>query len=305
MCDTVDRFRAEELSMIQAGSLAPRLLTENSFALDRRSIPHNRAAESHGVDFCVAPPPLLSSKRGVDMRYVIAAAVALVLLLAMPALADDHALLTQFEQQMANAVAAGDAGVWDRYLDPQVIYVEEDGSYKGKAAMLKEILPLPKGLSGEIKVELLSYRQDGDTAVALFRQNETEHYFGQTIHASYLTNTVWKKRPDGWKQIAAQVLAERTDPPAMTVPAERFAQYAGTYRLKDSSPVYILTVSNGELSGARNGRKPAVWKMEAPDVFFIPGDPRIRKIFQRDAQGNITGFVERRESWDIVWLKTR
>jgi hypothetical protein len=36
-------------------------------------------------------------------------------------------------------------------------------------------------------------------------------------------------------------------------------------------------------------------------VFFIKGDPRIRKIFQRDRSGRITGFVERRESWDIVW----
>jgi hypothetical protein len=68
--------------------------------------------------------------------------------------------------------------------------------------------------------------------------------------------------------------------------------------------VYTLSVSGGELTGARTGLKPTVWKMETPDVFFIPGDPRIRKIFQRDASGNITGFVERRESWNISWLKT-
>jgi ketosteroid isomerase-like protein len=238
------------------------------------------------------------------MRNGILLTAMLSLAAPATALGDDRALLTQYEQQMADAVAAGGVAVWDRYLDPQVIYAEEDGSYKGKAEMLKEIVPLPKGLGGEIKIKLLSYHEDGDTAVALFRQKETEHYFGQTIHASYLTNTVWKKRADGWKQIAGEVLAERTEPPAMTVPAERLAQYAGSYRLKDSDPTYALTVSNGELVGTRNGRKPAVWKMEAPDVFFIPGDERIRKIFQRDASGKITGFVERRESWDIVWLKT-
>jgi hypothetical protein len=38
-------------------------------------------------------------------------------------------------------------------------------------------------------------------------------------------------------------------------------------------------------------------------VFFIAGDPRIRKIFQRDVSGQVVGFVERRESWDIVWKK--
>ena len=232
--------------------------------------------------------------------------IALLLLLALaaaPAFADDRALITQYEQEMADALVPGNVAVWDKYLDPGVIYAEEDGSYKGKAAMLKEIVPLPEGLSGTIKIELLSYHQDGDTAVALFRQNETEHYFGQTIYAKYLTSTVWKKRPDGWKQIEGQVLAERTDPPAIALPASQLAQYAGTYRLKDSEPTYTLAVSDGKLAGTRNGRKPATWNAEAPDVFFIPGDPRIRKIFQRDARGRVIGFVERRESWDIVWLK--
>ena len=223
---------------------------------------------------------------------------------AATAVADDRALLRQYEQQMADAVAPGNTAVWDKYLDPQVIYAEEDGSYKGKPAMLKEIRPLPKGLGGDIRIEILSYAEDGDTAVALFRQNETERYYGQTIHARYLTNTVWKRRAGGWKQIAAQVLAERTDPPAIALPANKLEQYAGTYRLKNSEPTYRLAVAGGKLLGTRSGRKAAEWKAEAPDVFFIPGDPRIRKIFQRDASGKVTGFVERRESWDIVWMKT-
>ncbi|HTQ14525.1 MAG TPA: DUF4440 domain-containing protein [Rhizomicrobium sp.] len=224
-------------------------------------------------------------------------------ILATPAFADDRAVITRQEQQMADAIAAGDVAVWDRYLDADAIYAEEDDSYKGKAAMLKEIRPLPKGLSGEIGIVLLAYHQDGDTAVALFRQVETEHYYGQTIHASYLTNTVWKKRADGWKQIEGQVLAERTDPPSVALPAAALAKFAGTYKLKDSDPVYTLTVQDGKLMGSRNGRPAAEWKAETRDVFFIPGDNRIRKIFQYDAQGRVTGFVERRESWDIVWVK--
>jgi ketosteroid isomerase-like protein len=237
------------------------------------------------------------------MRNAICLAALLVCTGGATAWADDRAAIRHYEQEMADAVAAGNVAVWDKYLDAQVIYAEEDGSYKGKAAMLKEIQPLPKGLLGEIKIELLSYAEDGDTTVALFRQHEIEHYFGQTIHASYLTNTTWKKRAGGWKQIAGQVLAERTDPPAIAVPATQLAQYAGTYRLKDSEPTYTLTVTGGKLMGARNGRKPAEWKAETPDVFFVPGDNRIRKIFQRDSSGKITGFIERRESWDIVWLK--
>ena len=239
---------------------------------------------------------------GGNMKSIFAI-VMLATAITTPAFADDRALITQQEQEMTDAVADGNVAVWDKYLDPGVVYAEEDDSYKGKAEVLKEIRPLPKGLSGEIKVVLLSYHEDGDTAVALFRQVETEHYYGQTIHASYLTSTVWKKRPDGWKQIEGQVLAERTDPPSIALTPAELQKFAGTYKLKDSEPTYTLTVQDGTLMGARAGRKATEWKAETRDVFFIPGDNRIRKIFQYDARGNVTGFVERRESWDIVWVK--
>jgi Domain of unknown function (DUF4440) len=222
---------------------------------------------------------------------------------AAPALADDRGVITAQMQEMSDALVPGDVAVWDKYLDASVIYAEEDDSYKGKAGTLKELRPLPKGMGGTIKVELLSYHEEGDVAVALFRQNETENYFAQTIYARYLTNTTWKKRAEGWKMIAGQVLAERTDPPAITLPAKQLAQYVGTYQLKDSEASFVLELVGGQLVGTRNGRKPAPWNAEASDVFFIAGDPRIRKIFQRDPSGKITGFVERRESWDIVWVK--
>ena len=145
--------------------------------------------------------------------------------------------------------------------------------------------------------------EDSNTAVALFRQNETEHYFGQTLHARYLTNTVWKKRRDGWKQIAGQVLAERTDPPTITLSPADLQKFAGTYKLRNSDPTYTTTVTDGKLMGSRTGRKPSEWKAETRDVFYIPGDDRIRKIFLYDAKGNVNGFLERRESWDLYWDK--
>ncbi|HSC61886.1 MAG TPA: nuclear transport factor 2 family protein [Rhizomicrobium sp.] len=237
------------------------------------------------------------------MRSVILAVSAIAALAATPALADDRAIITKAQQDMSDAIVPGDVAVWDKYLDPKVIIAEEDGSFKGKADMLKEIAPMPKGLSGNIKVELLSYSEDGDTAVALFREHETEHYYGQTIHASYLSNTTWKKRPDNWKLIEVQLIAERTDPPAITLPATDLQKFAGTYKLRDSEPTYTLAMDGGKLMGGRPGRKPSEWNAETRDVFFIKGDPRIRKIFQYDANGNVTGFIERRESWTLYWDK--
>jgi ketosteroid isomerase-like protein len=235
------------------------------------------------------------------MRFF--AMLAVLSLLSPPAPAEDRALITGYMQAMSDAIASGDGAVWDKYLDPDVIFAEEDDTYKGKADMLKEIAPLPRGLSGVIRVELVSFHEEDGIAVALFRQNETEHYFGQTIYAKYLTSTTWRKRRDGWKLIASQVLAEKTDPPAITLPAKQLAQYVGKYELKDSAATYYLQLIDGQLIGTRDARKPVTWNAEASDVFFLSGDPRIRKIFQRDATGTVTGFIERRESWDIVWLK--
>ena len=229
--------------------------------------------------------------------------VAILAALAAPALADDRVRITQYEQQLSDAITSGTPAVWDEYLDPDVIYAEEDDTYKGKDEMIKEVRPLPQGLGGEIKVELLSYHEDGDTAVALFRQHEAERYYGQTIHASYLLSTVWKKRADGWRQIEGQVLAEKTEPPSIALPASDLRKFTGTYKLKDSEPTYTITLVDGKLLGGRTGKAPSEWDAETRDVFFIKGDPRIRRIFQYDAAGKVTGFIERRESWDIVWNK--
>ena len=98
--------------------------------------------------------------------------VAISAALAAPALPDNRVRITQYEQQLSDAITNGTPAVWDKYLDRDAIYAEEDDTYKGKDEMIKEVRPLPEGLGGEIKVELLSYHEDGDTAVALFRQHE-------------------------------------------------------------------------------------------------------------------------------------
>jgi Domain of unknown function (DUF4440) len=212
-------------------------------------------------------------------------------------------LIAEQLQQLSDAISNGDAGVWDRYLDPSCVYVAEDGTVSTKAQMLSQVVPLPKGISGVIKVEIDSYHEQGDVAVAVFRQHETENYFGQTLHAEYLATATWGKRGGDWKLLAQQTLAEQIDPPAIAIAAARAAEYAGAYRLKGSDVTYQVTADGGKLSGTRAGHPPVELNAEAPDVFFVAGAPRIRKIFQRDASGHITGFVDRREGRDVVWVR--
>jgi ketosteroid isomerase-like protein len=216
---------------------------------------------------------------------------------------DARPVIAKQLQALMDATTAGDARVWDALLDPACLYVEEDDSVHSKADMMKENVPLPKGISGSIVVEVLRFHQDGDIAAAVSRDHETENYFGQTLHAEYLSTSTWRKEAGGWKLIAAQVLAEPIDPPAVQLSSAVLSEYVGTYKLKDSDTTYSVTSDGTHLSGARNGRPAARLDAELKDVFFVPGQPRIRMIFQRDATGRVTGYLSRREGRDVVWVK--
>ncbi len=62
----------------------------------------------------------------------------------------------------------------------------------------------------------------------------------------------------------------------------------------------VIARKGDALTASVNGSAPVVYQAEARDVFFVAGQPRVRKIFQRDASGAIVGFVSRREGHDIT-----
>jgi hypothetical protein len=133
-------------------------------------------------------------------RWVLG--IALVLLtpalrsapLAQPE--DVARMLERQTQELLNAVSAGNANVWDRYLDEGVIYLAEDGVRKTKADLLKEIAPLPKGISGSITVTAFEVRLHGDTAVTTHNDLESlaaarlDEYVGVYRLTSEITYTI-------------------------------------------------------------------------------------------------------------------
>ena len=58
-----------------------------------------------------------------------------------------------------------------------------------------------------------------------------------------------------------------------------------------------------QLLGGRVGRSLTPLQVEVRDVLFVAGQPRTRKIFQRDAKGAVAGFVDRREGEDLVFKR--
>jgi hypothetical protein len=225
-----------------------------------------------------------------------------VLAAPLPAAEDAGAVLKRQTQEMLDAVTAGDPKVWDRYLDPGMVYTDESGVTKTKAELLPELEPLPKEIWGKLTVSDFAVRRHGDTAVATYTSDEQEGYFGQVIAARYRETDTWKLGKDGWRLIAAQVLALRQDPPATALPAAKLDDYVGTYALTPTVS-YTLKKDGDGLVGQRTGRQPEKLQAEVADLFFVAGQPRLRKVFQRGPDGQVTGFVERRETWDIAWKR--
>jgi hypothetical protein len=202
-------------------------------------------------------------------------------------------------QALLDAVTYGDRGVWERDVDPDIIYVSEDGTVETKASLLEQITPLPAGITGSLVIGRFAVQAHGDTAVVLHVDEETENYFGHPLHAQYLNVATWRYRGGRWRLVAQQVLASQQDPPAIALPPDELDAYAGTYALTDT--IHVTIARDGDhLVATRAERKPQILRPEARDVFFSPGRPRSRTIFQRDAAGTIGGYAERREGRDVV-----
>jgi len=242
------------------------------------------------------------------VRATRALAVLAVLLAAAPARADEPApdALRRQTQELFDAISSGTAAVWEKYLDPQVRYGDESGTVAGKKEMVDGVRPLPAGVTGTIRVMDFDAALHGDVAVATYVTDEQETFHGARLHCRYRSLDTWKKTPDGWRLVAAQVLALREDPPAIPLAAAAKAEYAGRYALPDGLTYEIRATSGAKgdgLEGAQDGRKPETLVAEAPDVLFVPGKPRYRYLMRRDANGKVDALIQRREAWDLMWEK--
>jgi hypothetical protein len=212
-------------------------------------------------------------------------------------------ILKRQAQELVDAIGTGSAAVWNRYLDEGVRYVDESGTVMTKKQMVEGTKPLPDGVTGTIRVIDFNAVVHGDVAVATYVDDENEDFHGSRLHCQYRTTDTWLKTAKGWRLIASQVLALRTDPPPVALAASLRAEYCGRYALTPAI-AYEIRCNGDALEGQQTGRKAEELRAEAPDVLFVPGRPRYRYVFLRDAGGKITGFAQRREVWDLVWKRT-
>ena len=214
------------------------------------------------------------------------------------------ALLRTKDQALLDAIAPGDRKVWDAALAPDAVYVDEAGAVMNRSQFLEQLTPLPAGASGNLRITSYTAHIVGDLATVIHVDDEQENYHGQALSARYLMTETWRRDDGEWKLYLVHAYAVPKDPPAITLPAKELEQYVGRY-VGGPDLVYIIKLDGQQLVGGRKGSSMKPLQIEVRDVLFVPGQPRIRKIFQRDGKGKITGFVDRRERWDLVWKREK
>ena len=209
-------------------------------------------------------------------------------------------LLRAKDQALLDAVAPGDRKPWEQALAADAVYVDEEGNIMDRAAFLKELNPLPPGVSGNIKITSYVAHVSGDLATVVHTDDEQENYHGQMLTARYITTETWHREAGEWKLYLSHVYAALKDPPAISLSSQELQQYVGRY-VGGPDLVYLIQWDGKQLVGGRQGSPMKPLQVEVRDVLFIPGQPRTRKIFQRDASGKVTGFLDRRGGEDLVF----
>jgi Domain of unknown function (DUF4440)/Domain of unknown function (DUF3471) len=202
-----------------------------------------------------------------------------------------------------DAVAPGNKTPWQKYFAEDCTYFDEKGRKMDKAALLKDIEPMPAGYSGTIAIVRPESRILGDTAILSYDMDETETVFGQEMKARYHATDTWMRRDGEWRILAGQVLRYYEDPASGKMDTRKYREYVGSYILAPGN-VVTISVDRDRLYRQRGDRPKDLMIPEAADIFFRKGVEG-RLLFRRGGDGKVDALIDRRNNEDIVWKRVR
>jgi hypothetical protein len=205
------------------------------------------------------------------------------------------------EKKLQDGTATGDKITWGKYLAPDLLIVNEDGSRDNRASFLEKLNPLPKGFSGHINIKDPHFNFRENMAVLNFVADEYETAYNQQLHTTYGIMDTYVLTKNGWQITNIQVYEIPALPKSINVDKAVLNQYCGTYCiLPDVS--YAITLEQGKLFGQRKGRAKEELLPETNSVFFRQSDTRGRKLFFKMPNG-AWNMLDRRNGQDLVWTK--
>jgi hypothetical protein len=245
---------------------------------------------------------------GGTVKQALVSFLLLVAVIAAIRGVADESTITQEElarrtQELFDSVAPGNAEPFKKYFAEDAMFFDEKGRNMDKAALVKDIQPMPKGYSGTIKLVRPKSHIEGNVAIMSYDLDETETIFGQSMIARYHETDTWMHRGGKWQIVAAQVLRYYEDPAVGKADTSKFPAYVGTYHLGPERTM-IVTAEDGHLYATRNGRPREELNPEASDIFFRKGVEG-RTLFGQSDDGKVITLIDRRNNEDVVWTKMK
>jgi hypothetical protein len=214
---------------------------------------------------------------------------------------DGDGLVAMSRARLA-AIDAGDRTAFATGLDPDGVFVDEDGIVRTGAALVDEVRPLPPGYAGHLELRDPTVRITDGVGVVTYDIAEDLALFRQRLRTRYHTTDVYQRTGGAWRIVASHTSVIPSELPRVAVPAARLADDAGTYRLGDG-PTAQVRVEGTRLLWQREGRDVQELIPTGADRFAWAGHPRTERLFRRTASGRIDAFVDRRDNNDLVWLR--
>lgn len=207
-------------------------------------------------------------------------------------------LLRQNDEHLLNAIHRGDRETWDRLTTSDFMYVEE-GNVERKPEFLRELKEdgLAPLIIKDYEVQVI-----GDTAQVFHRDDVPQRPgASSTRNAHLLMTETWQYIDGTWRLRIVHTDRIRIDPPEIALSPQQMDQLVGTYRSR--TMIYVVRREAGQILGSTDGNHFVVLKAETRDVLFEPGNVWVRKVFQRDTKGHVTGFVDRSENTERAWMR--
>jgi Domain of unknown function (DUF3471) len=234
--------------------------------------------------------------------------LALLLASAVLAHGQERPAITQAElvhrtQALYDSVASGNKAPWQQYLAGDCIVHDEKGASYTKPTFLATVEPLPAGYTGTIKVTHPQTIFAAGVAIFSYDTDEVETVFGNRMTARYHQTDTWLYRKHLWQIAASQVMRYYEDPAPASINPATLSNYVGTYELAPGNQMVVST-HNGQLFAQRDAGNPVQLLPESPDMFFRAGIEG-RRLFHRNASGQVDSLIDRRNNEDILWKKIK